>query len=487
MKRTLGLFIIVTLCASAAWADPDGDAVLEQARSEYQESTEAETKADEDDGTVFRYERKTTESESWSMQSNEEPEWWTEGVGDDRRPAASSPESAANREPTGSGDAEAGPRMQDFRPESAKPKSESARQDRRAPMPQARPAQTESVTFVPLHVSVFGEEIGGPVATNIAVSPLISSVHSVNGLQGAGVIANVDGEVHGFQMAGVMAVSEGDAHGMQSAGVFVSAEGDVYGLQSAGVFTATEGTVNGIQSAGVFNTVGRNLNGIQSAGVFNSVEGSVRGVQAAGVFNSAGDVNGAQVGLVNVAEDVHGVQVGLVNVSENLYGLPIGLINIVKNGIRNFTVWFEDTGYNYVGYQYGSNVFYTLAYGGLHKDDWFESYDSLVTGLGLGMRIKLGGLYVDADISAKHVAAGESGGDKLSNAFAYDSTTYPAARLVAGLSLGRRLSIFAGADFDVHIPGYTERGKFHTGRMVPVDGEDFRAELYPKYFVGFSF
>lgn len=420
------------MIAGIAWADPDADAVLDHARREYQEAvTEDRT---DDDGTVYRYERETTERESWSMESDTEPEWWTDGVGRDEGTESSNrdesaevdtPRATENR-PTrpSSPPAVARPEMRDFRP------SPTIRRIERID-------REETVPFVPVHVSLFGESWVGPVSTNFAVSPIISSVHTVNGLQAAGIIA------------------------------------------------AASDDVRGLQAAGVLNTVEGNLLGVQAAGVFNAVEGEVRGLQTAGVFNSAGDVTGGQVGLVNVADDVRGVQIGLVNVSDTMSGLPIGLINIVRDGIRNVAVWFEDTGYNYVGYQYGANIFYAIAYGGLHEDDWFENYGSLVTGLGLGMRAKLGALFVDADVSAKHVAGVEPGAWR--NAMAYDESTYPAARLTAGLRLGRRLAFFAGASFDVHIPGLTERGPFHTGDMIPVQEDGFSAELYPKGFVGFSF
>ena len=281
MRRVTAIVGAALLIAGIAWADPDGDAVLDQARREYQEAvTEERT----DDGTVYRYERETTERESWSMESDTEPEWWTDGVGrEDGNESSDLDESAAvdvqratENRPTRPSNppAVARPEMRDFRPS-----------------PTIRPAKRierdETVTFVPVHVSLFGESWVGPVSTNFAVSPIISSVHTVNGIQAAGVIA--------------------------------AASDDVRGLQAAGVLNAVEG----------------NLLGVQAAGVFNTVEGDVRGLQAAGVFNTAGDVTGGQVGLVNVADEVRGVQIGLVNVSDTMHGLPIGLINIVRDGIRN--------------------------------------------------------------------------------------------------------------------------------------------------------
>ena len=109
-------------------------------------------------------------------------------------------------------------------------------------------------------------------------------------------------------------------------------------------------------------------------------------------------LSGVVLGPVNVATGrVRGTQVGLVNVARDLRGLPLGLINVVREGSFHAAGWVSELGVGYVGLEMGSRTFYTLAYAGMQLR---ADPDVFTGGLGLGLHVPVGPVFVNLDLSA---------------------------------------------------------------------------------------
>jgi hypothetical protein len=284
--------------------------------------------------------------------------------------------------------------------------------------------------------------------------------------------------------------------GFQGAGVFNILDGTVAGFQGAGVFNIAESSVHGFQGAGVFNVAGGTVNGFQAAGVANTA-GGVNGIQAAGVLNTSGLINGAQLGLINVGGTANGLQVGLINVSRRMNGFALGLINVSGNGLYDPSVWSDDTGFTYAGFQLGAGAFYTLLYGG---GPYRNPASALSFGLGLGIHADFAPFFFDVDASVKSLGAGADLG-----AAAQDSIMdfgdigsyvrsggtiglFPMVRTTLGFTLFRRVSLIAGMSVEGHVPGLNERNQyFHAGNPWTLNFAGLPAgtlELYPRWYAG---
>ncbi|MBN1648462.1 MAG: caspase family protein [Spirochaetales bacterium] len=354
----------------------------------------------------------------------------------------------------------------------------------------------------------------------------------VHGLQAAAISNVCSGNVHGFQAAGTFNISDGDSRGGQAAGVFNINGGDSRGLQSSGVFNINAGNTSGFQgsgvfnmnagdmfgaqAAGVFNTNSGNFRGFQGAGVFNINDGQGKGVQAAGVFNinrdpfrgaqlsgvfniadtfagvqislvnTASNYQGVQVGLVNIANDVAGTQIGLVNINNDISGIPVGLFNFSRQGLRNPSMWLSASGDLLGGFQIGTKSFYTLLFAGANTAD----YDNiLISGIGLGVRIPVSRLVLEADYSIKQYVQESGVGDAIyASLFEWWESGHAfvsAIRLNAGVKFGR-VYVFLGMTLDVHntfmygeLPDYypkTDPWDFDIGGM------DF--DIYHDFHIG---
>jgi hypothetical protein len=320
--------------------------------------------------------------------------------------------------------------------------------------------------------------------------------HRVLGYQAAGVGNILNGRLTGVQSAGVFNIVAGETLAGQWAGVFNIVQGKASFMQGAGVFNINDGEFRGFQGAGVFNIGKAAVSGFQSAGVFNIVEGPVSGAQMAGVFNRADSVSGAQVGLVNVSDevrgaqvglvniasgDVRGVQIGLVNVSRHTRGLPIGLVNIVDRGELHVAGWYCEDGLGYLGLQITGGLLYTLLYGGLQLS---QEPSLWAAGLGVGLHLPVGRLYVDSDLGIAHVFQGgpeDWGAGFLTSPYA---PVFPVLRLAVGVRLFGSLALFGGMSFLAHVPGGTLLTPLHTGKPIDLAIGAGHLLLYPKLMVG---
>ena len=321
----------------------------------------------------------------------------------------------------------------------------------------------------------------------------------IYGGQAAGVFNITEGSARWFQGAGVFNILEEDQSGFQGAGVFNILGGDVYGFQGAGVFNIAGGGVYGFQGSGVLNVTGDSVYGFQGSGVVNVAGGAVNGVQATGVVNVADRINGGQLGLLNVGGSVNGIQAGLINVSGRMNGFALGLINVSGNGLYDPSVWSDDTGYTYAGFQLGAGAFYTIVYGG----GPYESPESALSlGLGWGVHSEFGQFFVDVDASVKSMGSG----DDLTLAIADSALDFqdfwryanapeetpfglfPMVRATLGLSLFGRVSVIGGLSLEGHVPGFTEKNEyFHTGSPWVLSNPEAPSntlEIYPRWYFG---
>jgi hypothetical protein len=251
-------------------------------------------------------------------------------------------------------------------------------------------------------------------------------------------------------LAAIGAIFEA-SYGFAGAGIF-NIYNDGYGFQGAGVFNIAGSEINGFQGAGVFNIAGGPVRGAQLAGVFNIAERVQGGVQGAGVFNIASRVNGVQyAGVFNIADSVNGVQIGLVNITGELQGLQLGLINISNNGVDSLSyVYMPAVDTSFVYWQAGSPFLYMVVGAGAPRKDWFVRNDRLMISAGLGTRVRLGGPYIDVDVSAEQAigsdieALYQAVQDEDKERFLAYLNPYPSARLSLGLPLGRNLHLTGG-------------------------------------------
>ncbi len=251
-------------------------------------------------------------------------------------------------------------------------------------------------------------------------------------------------------LAAIGAIFEA-SYGFAGAGIF-NIYNDGYGFQGAGVFNIAGSEINGFQGAGVFNIAGGPLRGAQLAGVFNIADQVQGSVQAAGTFNMASKVQGIQMaGIFNTAESVDGMQIGLINITGELRGLQIGLINISNNGVDSLSyVYMPAVDTSFVYWQAGSPFLYMVVGAGAPRKDWFVRNDRLMISAGLGTRVRLGGPYIDVDVSAEQAIGSDIGAlyqavqDENKEQFLVYLNPYPSARLSLGLPLGRNLHLTGG-------------------------------------------
>ena len=251
-------------------------------------------------------------------------------------------------------------------------------------------------------------------------------------------------------LAAIGAIFEA-SYGFAGAGIF-NIYNDGYGFQGAGVFNIAGGEINGFQGAGVFNIAAGPVRGAQLAGVFNIADQVQGSVQAAGTFNMASKVQGIQMaGIFNTAESVDGMQIGLINITGELRGLQIGLINISNNGVDSLSyVYMPAVDTSFVYWQAGSPFLYMVVGAGAPRKDWFVRNDRLMISAGLGTRVRLGGPYIDVDVSAEQAIGSDIGAlyqavqDENKEQFLAYLNPYPSARLSLGLPLGRNLYLTGG-------------------------------------------
>lgn len=304
---------------------------------------------------------------------------------------------------------------------------------------------------------------------------------SLNGLQASGILSLAKDAVNGVQLSGIAGVDLGGLHGFQASGIASVALGDVDGAQIAGIAGFTPGGVHGLQLSGILGIALGGVNGAQISGIANWTDGAVGGAQVSGIFNRAGalngpqfgllnvsgDVAGAQVGLVNIGRNVKGTQIGLVNFSREFDGVPIGLLNIEEKGRQRIEAWWDSDGTVHGALAVGTRLVYTILTAGMVPESAPISWS---WGVGFGMRVDLGSLFLEGDITSNNMHTGTDnwlygGVDRM----------MPMGRIQLGLPVGDRAAVCAGIALRLTTP-FTYR--------VPGTPEGSDLYLKPSFFCG---
>ncbi len=210
----------------------------------------------------------------------------------------------------------------------------------------------------------------------------------------------------------------------------------IQGVEVAGLFNIDRWDVSFLQVAGLFNVVGGSTGGVQVAGLYNQVLNKAGGLQVAGLVNSANEVKGLQVaGLYNVAKKVKGVQIaGLFNVADSS-DYPIALVNLIKNGRKSLSISYDESGYTHIDFRSGGRVLYGLIGAGYN----FDHTDRFALDIGFGAHLIN---------RTKFTLDGEYGYEALTD-FKNDPDQISSFRLLTGLKLSKRVSLFAGPTINI--------------------------------------
>jgi hypothetical protein len=302
------------------------------------------------------------------------------------------------------------------------------------------------------------------------------------------------GELAYFQVSGIFNINDGDLKGGQASGVANINGGEILGVQASGAFNISGKELQGIQASGVFNINGGGVKGCQASGVFNIAGGAFQGVQASSIINVSGDLTGAQFGILNIASDVRGAQVGLVNISKNLQGVAVGLLNFAGNGLYHPMFWVDMNGVGYLGFQLGTDFFYTLFQGGTTLGDFGSVYAG---GIGFGFHIPVHRFYLEVDLSAKNtLQEGEEyeiiiDGDDVTygpdGRAVEQNISYPSLRTVAGFSIFDHLGVFCGGVFDMEMEGEFGEDAFRSDATFAIKGANRSLLIHPRFFLGVKF
>lgn len=273
---------------------------------------------------------------------------------------------------------------------------------------------------------------------HLALSLTVADAARVDGAQLSLLANHVRDGATGLQFAPGLNLAGGPVDGVQLSLAANYARGAARGTQLAmGLNVAGEGAT-GLQLAAI-NVAGGASRAVQVGGV--DIADNVDGVQVAGV-NIAKRITGVQVGFVNVAKDVVGTQIGLVNVSDDMEGQPIGLLSFSRTGYNHGRVWMDAGGMANIGLTFGGKHVYTLLSAGAHVTDPIAVW---TVQLGLGGHVPIAGpVYVDLEVSAGNLGARwETNGDIASTGLLARS------RLLVGVDVHPRLSVFLGPTFDM--------------------------------------
>ncbi len=294
-------------------------------------------------------------------------------------------------------------------------------------------ASSEPLVHQNIHVSLLpgiSEWVFSSLAErDVSINILVGSSARVTGVELGGLMNLVARDVGGFQGAGIGNVVLGELHGLQMAGVAnYTGSADRGAAQVAGVVNVTSGVMNGVQVAGAANYA-RQVFGPQIS-----------------VVNIADTVLGVQIGVVNVARLVKGTQVGVLNLARKVDGVSLGILTLEERGRHALEVWGDTTGGLHAAFKLGSRSLATVFAAGCvpGTDPVLWSY-----GIGLGARVSLGEPFfadVDVLLGSMHTGTGDWSTVGMGNLL-------PTLHAVAGWKVFGPLSVTAGIDVDVYVPG----------------------------------
>ena len=318
-----------------------------------------------------------------------------------------------------------------------------------------------------------------PLGTHGLTSGLYRNKYSLN------LLGGYNGSVSGFEFAGITNIVRREVQGIQFAGIANIVGEYTRGLQFAGVANITSQEVIGGQFAGIVNVATGAMSGIQSAGLVNVGTEQIDGVQLAGMVNQHnGTVNGAQIGIVNHAHKVKGFQLGLLNVCDSIRGIPIGLLSICKNGYGRIEAYYSETTRANVLIKSGVKGFYNIFQFGINFNS--ASY-RWTLGYGIGSTVQLSkNSTISFDLIAMHINENEAFTNTLNEQGQF--------RLMLGLNVSKRVSLFAGPTFNTSFSKYRNPDGSIGSKMIPSKSIIFDhtfinkngLEVYNPYWLGFN-
>lgn len=319
-----------------------------------------------------------------------------------------------------------------------------------------------------------------PLGTHMETSGLYRNDWSVN------LLVGYNGAVSGFEFGCLGNVIRKEVQGLQFAGVFNTAGEYVRGGQIAGVTNVSSQEVIGAQIAGVANVACGAISGSQIAGVVNVGTEQLDGVQISGVVNQHnGTINGGQIGLINNARKVSGFQLGFINISDTIKGVPIGLLSISKNGYGRIEGYYSETTQGNILIKTGVKSFYNIFQFGVNYAS--NDYYRWTFGYGLGSTIQMTKRStLSFDLLAMHINENEAFTNKINE--------QGQLRILFGVNLSNRVSLFAGPTLNTSFSEFTNADGTIGSKMIPkgsliykqnIDGNDGKV-IYNPYWIGFN-
>ncbi|ABG60797.1 conserved hypothetical protein [Cytophaga hutchinsonii ATCC 33406] len=318
-----------------------------------------------------------------------------------------------------------------------------------------------------------------PLGSHLLTSGLYRNKYSLN------LIGGYNGAVSKLEFGIVGNIIRREVQGVQFAGVANIVGEYVRGCQFAGVANITSQEVIGGQFAGIVNVANGAMYGVQGSGVVNVGTEQLDGVQVAGLVNQhSGTVNGGQIGLVNNAHKVNGFQFGLINICDSMHGIPFGLLSICKNGYGRIEAYYSETTRANVLIKSGVKSLYNIFQFGINFN---SSYYRWTLGYGLGSTVQMSkNATISFDAILMHINENQAFTDNLNEEIQF--------RIMLGLNITKRVSIFAGPSINTSFSKYKNPDGTLGSKMIPkkgiiydhtINGKD-GLSIYNPYWLGFN-
>lgn len=318
-----------------------------------------------------------------------------------------------------------------------------------------------------------------PLGTHMQTSGLYRNKFSVNTLGG------YNGAVSGAEFGLGANVVRREVQGVQFAGVANIVGEYVRGYQFAGVANITSQEVIGGQFAGIVNLANGAMAGVQASCIVNVGTEQLDGVQIAGLVNQHnGTIHGGQIGLVNHAHKVNGFQLGLINICDSIHGTPFGLLSICKNGYGRIEAYYSETTRANVLIKSGVKGLYNIFQFGINFN---SSYYRWTLGYGLGSTVQLSkNSTISFDAVLMHINENQAFTDNLNEEIQF--------RIMLGLNVTKRVSIFGGPTLNTSFSKYKNPDGTLGSKMIPkkgiiydhtINGSD-GLSIYNPYWLGFN-
>jgi hypothetical protein len=284
---------------------------------------------------------------------------------------------------------------------------------------------------IPLSLSFFPMvNLDRKTAVNYSFNILGDYSTRLDGLSAGFGISIVGEDMTGAQIAGIASITGKNMRYVQASWFMNIAGGDAAGVQASGFVNSTGGRMTGFQGSGFLN-YSRGLVGFQGGLVNISTSGS-DGFQG-GLVNVVTDsMRGVQTGLINYATNITGVQMGIINVCRNIEGVPLGLLSIVTNGVTDFDVWGDETGFGHLGVKHGTRYFYNIFTAGARLEEGF-----FAAGMGWGASLPLDRFFVSLDVIFRSV-------NRADEYLKGHNILHSQARAYGGVRLMDHLTFFGG-------------------------------------------